>query len=117
MTEKFDMQKAREICEKATFHLTGVAIDEDLKILVDQASLLPAALDRIEELENEAKALIGTALDRMEDQQATIESLKAALVLMHINELSRDGKAFHDYTPDAEIQLAREMPEIFGDAK
>jgi hypothetical protein len=46
----FDMQAARELCEKASFHLTGNEIDEDLKTLVDQAAMLPAALDEIDRL-------------------------------------------------------------------
>jgi len=46
----FDVQAARELCEKASFHLTGNEIDEDLKILVDQAAMLPAALDEIDRL-------------------------------------------------------------------
>jgi hypothetical protein len=47
----FDLEKARALCDQATFKATGNPIDETLKLLVDQAETLPAALDRIAELE------------------------------------------------------------------
>jgi hypothetical protein len=46
-----DIAKARGLCGKASFHLTGNEIDEDLKILVDQAAMLPVLLDEIDGLE------------------------------------------------------------------
>lgn len=52
----FDMKTARALCNQATFTATGNPIDETLKLLVDQAGMLPAALDRISELESSAKA-------------------------------------------------------------
>ena len=45
----FDLEAARALCNQATFTIKGD--HEDLKLLVDQAGLLPAALDRISELE------------------------------------------------------------------
>ena len=45
----FDLEKARALCDQATFTIRGD--HEDLRLLVDQAGLLPAALDRISELE------------------------------------------------------------------
>ena len=45
----FDLEKARALCNQATFTIRGD--HEDLRLLVDQAGLLPAALDRISELE------------------------------------------------------------------
>ena len=48
----FDLEKARALCNQATFKATGNPINEDLKLLVDQAGMLPAALDRILELES-----------------------------------------------------------------
>ena len=48
----FDLEKARALCNQATFKATGNPINEDLKLLVDQSCLLPAALDRILELES-----------------------------------------------------------------
>ena len=47
----FDLEAASALCNQATFKATGNPINEDLKLLVDQAGLLPAALDRIAELE------------------------------------------------------------------
>jgi len=74
----FDMQAARELCEKASFHLTGNEIDEDLKILVDQAAMLPAALDRIEELQADnirKDGLIGRLMAEGNDMPKTIDRL------------------------------------------
>ena len=45
----FDLEKARALCNQATFTIRGD--HEDLRLLVDQAGMLPAALDRISELE------------------------------------------------------------------
>ena len=47
----FDLEKARALCDQATFKATGNPMDGTLKLLVDQSCLLPAALDRISELE------------------------------------------------------------------
>jgi len=78
----FDMQAARELCEKASFRLTGNEIDEDLKTLVDQAAMLPAALDRIEELQADnirKDGLIGRLMREGNDMPKTIAELESAL--------------------------------------
>ncbi len=82
----FDVAKARALCEKASFHLTGNEIDEDLKTLVDQAAMLPAALDEIDRLihsVDEAVIQLGAcrlvAKQIQHEQAKRIAELEAAL--------------------------------------
>jgi hypothetical protein len=124
-----DIKAARELCEQATFHLTGNEMDEDLKILVDQAAMLPVALDRIEVLEGKIAAS-AACLDcvekmfRIAELEAANQKLKDALV--EERAMQRTGNILwravcpesqERYRDMAREQLSREIPEIFGEGK
>lgn len=92
MRMPFDIEKAREACNRATFHLVGDRIDEDLKVLVDQAALLPAALDALEASQTQCRDLTAemAELRRTVDAQAGI--IQAQRIRIEYLEQAADGK-------------------------
>lgn len=120
MSDKFDMQKAQAARDNLEgyyrYKANGYHPECEPLCVSEAAMMLPAALDRIEEL------------------QATIESLKTAIisdrtelvlyspdyiVWRYHNDIDKI-ESQDDWEPlevEAKAQLAREYPEIFGDAK
>lgn len=68
----------------------------------------------------QAKDLIGKLLEHIDQQVATIETLKAALLRereRYIDDFIHQDEPVEDRSEEAKKQLAREYPKIFAEVK